>query len=125
MPTPGEIQEFVQTYCRAVSGRDVAAIAALFAEDAEQRDPMAQPARLGRAAIAEFFAQAVAASNSTDFSATDVHPSGDHVAFHFTVEVALEAGTMTIDGIETFAFDPAGRIARAEAYWDDSSVRFA
>ena len=124
MATPDELRALVDRYCTAVTSRDAAAIAALFAEDAVQRDPVSAPANEGREAIRTFFQAAVDASTATTFQALAVHTAGDHVAIDFQVVVTLEAGTMTIAGIEVFTVGPDGLISAVTAYWDDADVSF-
>lgn len=124
MATPDELRALVDRYCAAVTARDAAAIAALFAEDAVQRDPVSAPANVGRDAIRTFFQAAVDASAATTFQALAVHTAGDHVAIDFRIAVSLEAGTMTIAGIEVFTVDADGLISEVTAYWDDADVTF-
>ncbi|MGH9092045.1 MAG: nuclear transport factor 2 family protein [Acidimicrobiales bacterium] len=124
MPTPDELRDLVGRYCAAVTARDAAAVAALFAEDAVQRDPATAPPNEGRAAIEAFFQSAVDASTATRFEALAVHTAGDHVAIDFRVAVTLEAGAMTIEGIEVFTVGADGLIGEVTAYWDDADVTF-
>lgn len=125
VPTPDELRQLVSRYCEAVTSRDVGRIAALFAEDAVQRDPADTAPNVGRDAIAAFFTTAVEASQGTVFEALAVHTCGDAVAFDFRVTVTLDAGTMVITGIEVFRVSADGRIADVNAYWDDADVTFA
>lgn len=125
MPTPDELRDLVRRYCAAVSSRDAAAVAALFAEGAVQRDPATAPPNEGRAAIQAFFQAAVDASTATRFEALAVRTAGDHVAIDFRVAVTLEAGTMTIEGIEVFTVGADGLIDQVTAYWDDADVTVA
>lgn len=125
MPTPDELRDLVGRYCAAVSARDAGAVAALFAEDAIQRDPATAPPNAGRAAIEAFFQSAVDASTTTRFEALAVHTAGDHVAIDFRVTVGLGSGSMTIEGIEVFTVSDDGLIGEVTAYWDDADVTFA
>jgi steroid Delta-isomerase len=122
--TAQDLRALVDRYCAAVTSRDPAAIAALFAEDAVQKDPVSAPANEGREAIRTFFQAAVDASTATTFRALAVHTAGDHVAIDFEVVVSLEAGTMTISGIEVFTVGADGLISGVSAYWDEADVTF-
>lgn len=124
MATARELRALVDRYCAAVTSRDPAAVAGLFAEDAVQRDPVSAPANEGREAIRTFFQAAVDASTATTFRALAVHTAGDHVAIDFEVVVSLEAGTMTISGIEVFTVGADGLISGVSAYWDEADVTF-
>ena len=93
----------VADYCDAPSNsRDAQAIAEQFTEDAVQADPVSNPPNVGREAIAAFFADGIAASDSWRFEAKAVHTCGDHVAIDFQIAVVTAGQTMTIDGIEVF-----------------------
>jgi steroid Delta-isomerase len=124
VPTPEELRLAVDRYVSAVNGRDPDAIAELFTEDAVQADPASAPPNIGRAAIASFFADGIAASESWTFSADDVHTCGSAVAVDFSISVRLGGGTMRIRGIEVFGASDDGRFASAHAYWDDADVSF-
>ena len=105
--------------------RDPAAIADLFAEDAVQADPASNPPNIGRAAIATFFENSIAASEAWTFTAKAVHTCAAHVAIDFEIAVETGGATMTIDGIEVFTIDDDGLFASVNAYWDDADLTFA
>ncbi len=124
MPTPESLLATLESYVAAINSRDASRIAALFTEDAVQADPASQPANIGRAAIETFFINGIGASESWTFTASDVHPCGDHVAFHFAIEVATGGASMTISGIEVFHVTEEGLLASAHAYWGDADMAF-
>ena len=125
MLTADDLRSFVDRYVLTINARDPEAIAALFAADAVQADPASKPANVGRAAIATFFTEGIAASQGWTFRATDVHTCAPTVAFHFEIAVVVGGTTMTIAGIEIFRMDDAGLIDSAHAYWDDADVAVA
>jgi len=125
MPTPERLRALVEDYCAAVTSREVAAIAALFTEDAVQADPANTPPNVGREAIAAFFTSAVEASQATTFEALAVHTCGNQVAIDFRVTVTLDAGSMVISGIEVFTVTEDEQISAVSAYWDDADITFA
>lgn len=125
MANPDDLRELVERYARTVTSRDLDAYVALFTEDAIQGDPMNETPKLGHTGIREFMGGAFNASQGTEFRTSDVHCSGDHVAFHFAIEVTLDSGSMTISGIETFEVAADGRIKEVRAYWDQADVVFA
>jgi steroid Delta-isomerase len=120
--TPEELQALVARYAEIASSRDVDAYVALFTDDAVQTDPVGRPPNVGKEAIAAFRQSALDACEAMTFSATDVHPAGDQVAFHFAVEVSLGTGTMSIEGIEVFTVTDDGRLRTVDAYWGDDDV---
>ena len=124
MSTPDELRHAVETYVATINARDPEAIAALFTEDAVQADPASAPPNVGRRAIAAFFADGIAASESWEFAADAVHTCASTVAIDFSIAVHLAGGTMHIAGIEVFESADDGRFSSAHAYWDDADVSF-
>jgi len=124
-PTPDQLRTAVAQYVDTVNGRDPAAIAALFTEDAVQADPASRPPNVGHVAIARFFADGIGASEAWTFAATAVHTCAATVAIDFTIAVQVGGGTMRISGIEVFEAADDGRFRSAHAYWDDADVEFA
>jgi len=124
-PTPDQLRAAVAHYVDTINGRDPAAIAALFTEDAVQADPASQPPNVGRDAITRFFTDGIGASDDWTFAATAVHTCASTEAIDFSIAVQVGGGTMQISGIEVFEADDDGRFRSAHAYWDDADVAFA
>jgi steroid delta-isomerase len=122
LPTSDELRAFIATYVSTLNGRDPDAIAALFAEDAVQADPVSSPPNVGRDAIRVFFTASIGASEGWTFSAPTVHTCGNHVAINFQIMVESSGTTMTIDGIEVFTVNDDGLISSANAYWDEADL---
>lgn len=115
-PTPAAMVETVQAYVTAFGLGDFEAIADLYALDAEVRDPAdAEPIR-GRDAIAGFYRQSMATGAKLRLDGP-VRTTSRIAAFAFSVDLDLSSGTGRIDVIDTFEFNPDGRIARMTAYW--------
>jgi len=124
MLTPDELRGRITDYVDAVNGRDPQAIAGLFTEDGIQADPASNPPNVGRAAIATFFENGIAASDSWTYTAKAVHTCADHVAIDFAIVVETGGSAMTIDGIEVFVADEDGLFTSVHAYWDDADLTF-
>jgi len=124
MLTTSELRDRIVAYVETINRRDPPAIAALFTEDAVQSDPVSQPPNIGRAAIATFFENGIAASDGWTFTAKTVHTCGANVAIDFEIAVETGGGTMTIDGIEVFTTDESGLFSTVNAYWDDADLTF-
>lgn len=122
MPEVVDLRTRIEEYVAAVNSRDPDAIAAQFAVDAVQADPVTNPPNVGREAIRAFFTSTIAASDDWRFVATDVHTCGHHVAIDFQIRVVTAGQAMTIRGIEVFASDDEGRFTSAHAYWDGADV---
>jgi steroid delta-isomerase len=124
MLTSSELRDRIDAYVAAVNGRRAGAVAALFAEDAVHADPISNPPNIGRAAIATFFDNGIAASDAWTFTAKEVHTCADHVAIAFGISVETGGSTMTIEGIEVFVTDDQGLFTSVRAYWDDADLSF-
>lgn len=124
MPTPAELRSRIAEYVDAVNSREPQAIAALFAEDAVQADPVSNPPGRGRSAIATFFADGISASEAWNFTAKAIHTCAANVAIDFEIEVVTGGSTMTIDGIEVFTVGQDGLFTSVNAYWDDADLSF-
>lgn len=122
MPSPAELRTLVATYVEAVNARVPADVAALFAEDARQADPASAPPNIGRTAIAAFFEQGIAASDTWEFEATKVHTCASTVAIDFTIVVRSGDTDMQIEGIEVFHVRDDGFFESVDAYWDESDL---
>ena len=124
MLTPDQLRARIADYVDAVNGRVPTVIADLFTEDGVQADPVSSPPNVGRAAIAEFFANGIAASDSWTFAANAVHTCASRVAIDFEISVETGGTTMVIDGIEVFTADDDGLFTSVYAYWDDADLSF-
>jgi steroid delta-isomerase len=125
VPSPDQLRSRVAEYVDAVNSRDADAIAAQFTEDAHHHDPVSNPPNIGRAAIASFFENGIAASQAWTFTAKAIHTCADHVAIDFEIAVVTGGATMTIAGIEIFDADDDGRFTSVRAYWDDADLNFS
>jgi steroid delta-isomerase len=125
MPSPDQLRDLITGYVAAVNSRDAAGIAALFAEDAHQADPASNPPNVGRAAIATFFENSIAGSDSWTFTAKAVHTCASTVAIDFGIALVAGGATMHIEGIEIFEVGDDGLFTSVNAYWDDADMTFA
>jgi steroid Delta-isomerase len=122
MLTPDQLRDRLTAYVDAVNARDPHGIAALFAEDAVQADPASNPPNVGRSAIASFFADGIAASDTWTFTANRIHTCAQRVAVDFRIDVETGGTAMSIEGIEVFTTDDDGLFTAVHAYWDDADV---
>jgi steroid delta-isomerase len=109
----------VERYLSSVSSGDVDAIVALYAEDATLEDPVGSAPITGHAAIRAFYERATKLSIRLEPTGP-VRLAGDEVAFPFRVVTA--AVKMTIDVIDVFRFDAAGKVVSMRAYWGKENM---
>lgn len=128
-----KILESVKAYFDLFNAGDGAGIAALFADDAEVHDPVGTPPKKGRNEIDIFYKMATRAGTRLE-STGPVRVAANQAAFPFRVHVkAIEAedkaidvdlpsGPMTIDVIDVFSFDDAGKISTMQAFWGPRNI---
>ena len=125
----------VQAYFDLFNAQDAQGIADLYADDATVTDPVGTPAKEGKAAILEFYTMAVKngarleqqgqtriAGNSAAFAFTVSVGAMTNVDPDIAVAVELPKGGMTIDVIDTFTFNEAGKVTEMKAYWGPSNI---
>jgi len=117
MATKEEIKSLVETYVAAVGAQDLEATLAVFAEDAYQEDPIGTPPNVGIDAVRGFFEKSFGVPFSTELTGP-VLVTGDHAAFHFTINVPLGEETMVVRVIDQIKVDAEGRIAELRAVVD-------
>lgn len=104
-------------------------IAELFADDATVQDPYPTAPKEGKDAILAFYTAAVKSGSHLE-QTSPTRIAGNRAAFAFTVHVGglteeskvtgadLPMGKMQIDVIDTFEFNPEGKVIAMTAYWD-------
>jgi steroid delta-isomerase len=109
----------IQTYFDAIRRQDVDTWVACFAPQAQVRDPADAPPRVGEAAHRAFFNGISPLFTELNFRTERVIPRGAGIGVYFRAHcVAHKGRAVDLDGIDCFAFDPAGKILSLTAYWD-------
>jgi len=111
----------VEAYIENFNKGDFQAIAGLYAADATVEDPIGTPVKDGNDAIRDFYEGAVQTGSQLAL-AGPVRVAGKEVAFAFVVSVDTPDAKMTIDVIDTMAFDDDGKISKMRAYWGEKNV---
>lgn len=106
----------VHDYLRALNAGDLAAIMALYADDAVVEDPVGSAPRRGRAAIESFYAGSVALKLTAALEG-EVRCVGHECAFAFAVAFTHDGLRTTIRPIDTMRFNEAGLIVQMRAYF--------
>jgi steroid Delta-isomerase len=114
------MKKALQSYVDGFATGDAAAIAALFADDAVIEDPVGNPPISGRAAIEEFYANAVSAGTKLTLDAPIRGSHGNGAAMAFTIEVP--AMNLRIRAIDTMTFGDDGKITEMRAYWGPDDI---
>ncbi|GAA2413824.1 nuclear transport factor 2 family protein [Actinomadura vinacea] len=110
----------LQTYVDGFAKGDAAMVTALFAADAVVEDPVGNPPVSGRAAIEEFYRNAIGSGARLTLDGPIRGSHGNAAAMALTVEVP--GADLRIRVIEVMTFDDHGKIVEMRAYWGPDDV---
>ncbi|MEU5882155.1 nuclear transport factor 2 family protein [Spirillospora sp. NPDC047279] len=120
MPTQEQMKAVLQAYVDGFDAADPGAVSGLFADDAVIEDPVGTPPIQGRAAIDEFYVNAMAVGTKLTLDGPIRGSHGDKAAMAFTVEVP--AMGMRIHAIDVMTFGEDGKVTRMEALWGPDDI---
>ncbi len=109
--------ETVDKYVDAFDKADIAVIKDIFAVDATVEDPVGSEIHSGIQAILAFYGGALA-SGAKLVTTGSPRCAGNSVAFPFQVVMP----GMTIEVIDVFEFDKAGKVVSMKAYWGPDNL---
>ena len=104
--TAGKMTATLKALSDALSARDKAKIAALYADDATIEDPAESPLKVGRAAIDAFYGNAVDRGITIEFVQVDELPDRKCGA-----QVKVHVGSRVVQTMEEYSFKADGKIA--------------
>ncbi|MXO74353.1 steroid delta-isomerase [Altererythrobacter aerius] len=116
MPTPEQMQAAVHAYVDAFAREDSEGVVALFAEDATVEDPVGTPAKVGHDAIREFYTMSIGTGAKLELQGP-IRVGGDFAAFAFQVRLKMGEADATVDVIDVFRFDDAGKVRSMQAFF--------
>ena len=116
MPTPERMIATVHAYVEGFAKVDPEAVVALFAADASVEDPVGTPPKTGHQAIREFYTFSMATGAKLHLDGP-IRVGHDFAAFAFQVRLKMGEVDATVDVIDVFRFDAAGKVRRMEAYF--------
>ncbi|MFT5709862.1 MAG: steroid delta-isomerase [Halioglobus sp.] len=109
--------ETVDKYVKAFDKADIDIIKDIFAADATVEDPVGTDIHKGIEAICVFYDGALA-SGAKLVTTGPPRCAGNSVAFPFQVTMP----GMTIDIIDVFDFNEAGKVVSMKAYWGPENI---
>ena len=121
MLTHEMMEAAVQGYVDAFDKGDPGQVVALFASDAIVEDPVGSPPKIGHDAIREFYTMSMATGAKLALQGP-VRTASDHAAFAFQVVLNYGGTAMTIDVIDTFAFNPDGKVREMRAFFGPANM---
>ena len=116
MPTSEQMIGAVHAYVDAFERADAEAAVALFAEDASVEDPVGTPPKVGTEAIREFYTHSMGTGAKLHLQGP-IRIGEDYAAFAFQVRLKMGETDATVDVIDVFRFDKAGKVRTMEAYF--------
>jgi steroid delta-isomerase len=102
----------VNKYVEAFANSDIDIIKHLYATDAVVEDPVGSDPHNGMDAIVAFYTTGLTAGAKLELTGP-VRCAGNTAAFPFMCKV----GEMTINIIDVFEFNEAGKVSSMKAYW--------
>ena len=121
MLTPEYMQQVVEDYLAAINAGDMAAVTALYADDAAVEDPVGTEPKRGDD-ILQFYTNAFSGGAKVELTGP-VRISEKAAAFPFRAEITRTDGPVIIvEVIDIFEFDPAGKIAKMTAHFGPANI---
>lgn len=117
-----QMKQAMQAYLDAFNRGDLAALMALYADDATVEDPVGSTPKRGRAQIHAFYAMALKTAARLALAAPIRGSQGDAAAMAFDVTLTSPHGRAVIRVIDVMTFDAAGRFSSMKAYWSQSDM---
>jgi steroid delta-isomerase len=109
-------------YLDGLVAGDLDAVVALFADDATVEDPVGGGVQQGSEALRAFYQIACDAVTAAQ-RAGPPRIAGSEIAFAFTITVGSAPHAMSIDIIDIFSCDSAGKVCAMRAYWGPENMR--
>ena len=123
MPQEQQIRDTVTAYVESFNTQDRAKFVGLFAEDVVQIDPVGSAPNTGVPALAAFWDGLFGSVDKVEFQINDLIVSGDEAALVFHITQTKPGATVTVDGIDVFRLDDAGRIVQVKGYVDQAHIQ--
>ena len=110
-----------ETYTRSLEASDLESLLDLFADDASIEDPVGTPLREGKEALRAFYVEACQGVAKAELTGSP-RLAGNEVAFPFTVTAGTPEQEITINIIDVFRFNDAGKVATMRAFWGPDNM---
>ncbi len=102
---------------------DVERCTAVFADNAEQHDPVGTPPNIGHDAIRAFFTGIFSSFQSVSLAEDSVFVNGSSAAAKWTGKgVAPSGKSVNFEGVDVIDCDEAGKVIMVRAFWDPAPL---
>jgi len=110
---PETIKKAMESYIAAINAKDLAAVVALYDDNATVEDPAGSSPRTGRQAIRDFYETVIKRTGASKLELVTVNPStSDSGAMLFQIK----ANQTVINVIDVMRFNTDGKITGMKAY---------
>lgn len=123
MVSEEQMRAAMQEYIDAFNRKDLAALCALYADDATVEDPVGGEIRAGREVIDAFYAGALETGATLSLSAPIRASHGQSAAMAFEVALNYQGQAMVIQVIDVMTFNDAGKFTSMKAYWGPGDMQ--
>ncbi|OCC23431.1 hypothetical protein MB02_12520 [Croceicoccus estronivorus] len=121
--TREQIEQTVEAYLASYATNDIAARAALFADNAVAEEPVGTPPITGRAALRTFWQGSVDAGWSCANKLKRIIVNGNEACIVFQSELSVAGqGSVSLEVFETLAFDESCHILHLRAFNDKTCL---
>ena len=122
MVSEQQMKDAMQAYIDGFNRGDMAAVAALYADDATVEDPVGSKLKTGMAEIAAFYKMAGATGAKLKLAAPIRASQGNSAAMAFDVLLNMPTGEALIQVIDVMTFNDAGKFTSMRAFWGKSDM---
>ena len=120
--TPEAAVALCDAYLKSLVAGDLDAVVSLFSSDAIVEDPVGSETQQGEDALRAFYQIACDSVTAAERTGPP-RIAGQDIAFAFTITVGAAPDALTIDIIDVFSCDEAGKVRGMKAYWGPDNMR--
>ena len=122
MSDEARMKQVLESYISTFNAGNLAALTALYADNATVEDPVGSDVHSGREAIERFYGYALSTGAKLSLDAPIRASKGNFAAMAFTVSVNYMGQDSRLRVIDVMEFDEQTRITSMRAFWGDTDV---
>lgn len=122
MSDEARMKQVLESYISTFNAGDLAALTALYADNATVEDPVGSDMHSGREAIEKFYGYAISTGAKLSLDAPIRASRANFAAMAFTVSVNYMGHDSKLRVIDVMEFDEQARITSMRAFWGETDV---
>lgn len=122
MSDEARMKQVLENYISTFNAGDLAALTALYADNATVEDPVGSDVHSGREAIERFYGYALSTGAKLSLDAPIRASRANFAAMAFTVSVNYMGQDSKLRVIDVMEFDEQARITSMRAFWGETDV---